>query len=293
MLLFVFSAEIVCPGLIITVLLGVGVVTTGGVSQVLTMPPGVGTVAMGSVCIRGTALTIGGTATVGKTCVRMPVSAGCTPAETVFPKDVFPSPVCTKACVREVECDAIPSAVCRGCVPGPETICWARTEECKASGLVADELVAGTVMTGLGRGTADGLGNREKDDRGADNLDKVGATVSELSACPGAPAAKLIVASVEPRTGALGETSAGTPTNLGWDETREGELPGGDVKLLGTLSKADMLVSLGNTELRLFGWTGMTLGVFAGPLAVAYATSGELTAGTHGCLTGDCGKTGA
>lgn len=90
MLLFVFSAEVVCPGLIITVLLVEGAATKGDGSQVLT---GGGAVAIGSVCIRGTALTIGGTATVGKTCVRMPVSTGCTTAGTVFLKDVFPSPV--------------------------------------------------------------------------------------------------------------------------------------------------------------------------------------------------------
>lgn len=84
MLLFVFSAEVVCPGLIITVLLGEGVVTPRGVSQVLTVLPGGGTVVMGSVCICGTALTIGETVTVGKTCALMPASTGCTPAGTVF-----------------------------------------------------------------------------------------------------------------------------------------------------------------------------------------------------------------
>lgn len=142
-----------------------------------------------------------------------------------------------------MECDAI--AVCWGCVPEPETICWTGT----AGVPVADELVAVTVITGLGRGAADGLGKREKDDKGADNLGKVG----ELSVRTGAPVAKLIVASAEPKTGALGETSAGTPTNLGWVETREGELPEGDVKHPGNLSKVETFVSLDEAELRFFG----------------------------------------
>lgn len=67
MTLLVFSAEVVCPGLIITVLLDEGAVTTGDVSQVLAMLPGGPSVATGSVCTCDTALTIGGTATVGKT----------------------------------------------------------------------------------------------------------------------------------------------------------------------------------------------------------------------------------
>lgn len=216
----------------------------------------------------------------------MPVSTGCTPAETIFPIDVLPSSVW-----REVACDAIPAAVCRGCVAWPGNVCWAETEECKAGVPAAGELVA--VMTGLGRGAADELDIREKDDRGADNLAKVGATVGELSASTGTPAAKLMDARAELRTGARGETRDGTPTILGWDEIREGELPVGDAKLPGNFSKAEMFGLLGNAEFKLFDGTGMTLGVLTRLLAGVDATNGEFTAATHDCLTGGCGKTGA
>lgn len=294
-------------------LLDEGAVTTGGVSKVLTVLPMGGTVATGSVCILDTVLTIGGTTTVGKTCVRIPASTGCIPAGTIFLTGVFPSPVCSEGCAGAMGCAAIPIAVCWGCITAPgvdtETIFWAGTEECKAGVPAAGERVAGTVMIWLARGPDDGLGKREKEDRGAANLGKVGATagalVDEHSACTGVAAANLIVASAEPRTGALvttGETSAGILTNLVEDETKVDAPTAGDAKLpactAGNVGRADTTFVLlcNNADPRLLSRTGMTPGVFEGndgPTLGVHATKGELAAGTPGSLAGDCGKTGA
>lgn len=256
--------------MIITVPLDEGVVTTGAVSKVLTVLPMGVTVAMGSVCILDIALTIGETATVGNTCVREPASTGCMTVGTVFLIDVLSSPIHTKACDRAGEGGAIPSAVCWGCMMGPvvvtEPTCWAGRTECKA----VVPATTGAAAEGRGVGT-ESLGKTGKDDRGADNLDKGGATagktVDEHSACVGAPAANLMVASAEPRAGA-----AGTLPNLGGDETRVGEPTGGDTKLpactAGNLGRADTtLVLLGdNTEPRPGvpdNWTGVIFGVVA------------------------------
>lgn len=234
-------------------------------------------------------------------------------AGTVFLIDVLSSPVCTKACDRAVEDAAIPAVVCWDCMTGPgvvtETICWAGREECKAgvpatTGAAAEERGAGT----------DRLGKTQtgKDDRGADNLDKGGATAGEMvnehSARVGVPAVNLIVDPAEPRVGALvttGETRAGTLPNLGRDETRVGEPTGGDVKLqacaAGNLGRAETtFVLLGNTVDPRPGVPvsriGGTLGVVANndaPTEGVHATKGQLTAGTPGSLAGDWGKTGA
>lgn len=293
--------------MIITVLLDECAVTTGAVSKELTVLPIGVTVAMGSVCILDTPLTIGGTATIGNTCVRVPASTGCMTAGTVFLTDALSSPVCTKACDRGVEGAAIPTAVWWGCMTWPgvvtETTCWAGREECKAGVPAAtEERVVGT----------DGLGKTGKDDRGADNLDKGGASAGEMvdehSACVGVPAANLIVASAEPRAGALvttGETKAGTLPNLGGDDTRVGVPTGGDAKLpdwtAGNRGRADTtFVLMGNKVEPKPGVpvsrTGVALGVVAsndGPTAGVHATKGQLTAGTPGSLAGDWGKTGA
>lgn len=289
-----------------------GAVTTGAVSKVLTVLPIGVTVAIGSVCILDTEFTIGGTATVGNTCVRMPASTGCMTAGTVFLIDVLSSPVCTKAWDRAVEVGAIPAVVCWVCMVGPgvdtETICWTG-EECKggvpaATGAATEERGAG--IDRLGKTQTD------REDRGADTLDKVGATagemVNELSACVVVPVANLIVPCAEPRAGALDateETRAGTLPNLGGAETKEGEPMEGDVKLqacvAGNLGRADTtFVLLGNkAELRPgvpVSWTGVTLGVVASndaPTDGVHATKGQLTAGTPGSLAGDWGKTGA
>lgn len=168
----------------------------------------------------------------------------------------------------------------------------------------------GTAAEERGVGT-DGLG-KTGNDRGAENLDKEGATTGEIvdehSACMGAPAANLILASAEPRAGAVvttGDTRAGTLPNLGGDETRVGVPTGGDAKLpacaAGNLGRADTtFVLLGNNvEHRPdvpVSRTGMILGVVAnndGPTAGVHATKGQLTAGTPGSLPGDWGKTGA
>lgn len=263
---------------------------------------------MGS--ILDTALIVGGTATVGNTCVRAPASTGCMTASL----DVLPSPVCTKACDGAVESAAIPTAVCRGCMPGDgvvaETTCWTGREECKAgvpatTGAAAEEKGG---MTGLGGATADGLDKTGKDDKGADNLDKGGATAGEMvdehSAGVGVPAADLIVVSAEPRAGALVATGEMLP-NLGGDETRMGVPTGGDAKLpacaAGNLGRADTtFVLLGNHAEPKPGGpvsrTGVTFGVVAcndGPTAGVHATKGEFTPGTPGNLAGDWGKTGA
>lgn len=188
-----------------------------------------------------------------------------------------------------------------------ETTCWAGREECKA-GLPATK---GAAAEGRGVGT-DGLGKTGKDDRGADNLDKEGATAGEMmdehSARVVVPAANLIVASAEPRAGALvttGETRAGTLPNLGGDETRVGVPTEGDRKLpacvVDNLGRADTtFVLLGNNVEPRPGvpvsWTGVTLGVVAsndGPTAGVHATKGQLTAGKPGSLAGDWGNTGA
>lgn len=119
--------------MIITVLLDGDVVTTGDVSEVLTVLPIGGTVAMGSVCTLDAALIIGGTATLGNICVRVAASTGCMTAGICVFIDVLPSPVCNKACDREVEGATILTAVC--CAPGPEVVTettwWAGREECK------------------------------------------------------------------------------------------------------------------------------------------------------------------
>lgn len=290
-----------------------GAVTTGAVSKVLTVLPIGVTVAIGSVCILDTALTIGGTATVGNTCVRMPASTGCMTAGTVFLIDVLSSPVCTKACDRAVEADAIPAVVCWDCMIGPgvvtETICWTGREECNAG--VPDTTGAATEERGAG---IDRLGKTQtgKGDKGADNLDKAGATagetVNEHSACVVVPVANLFVACAEPRAGALvatGETRAGTLPNLGGDEIRVGEPTGGDVKLqvcaAGNLGRADttFVLLVNKAEPRPDApvrRTGVTLGVVASndaPTEGVHATKGQLTAGTPGSLAGDWGKTGA
>lgn len=111
-----------------------------------------------------------------------------------------------------------------------ETTCWAGREECKAcvpatTGAAAGERGAST----------DWLGKTDKDDRGADNLDKGDATAGEMvdghSGCAGVPAANLIVASTEPRAGALVATGAtGTLLNFGGVETRVGVPTGDDAK---------------------------------------------------------------
>lgn len=197
------------------------------------------------------------------------------------------------------------------------TTCWAGREQCKAgmsatTGAADEERGAGTGMTGLGRAMADGPGNTGKDDRGPENLGKGDATsgemVDEHSACVGAPVANLIVASAEPRLGALvatGETKAGTLPNLGGDETRVDVPTGGTAKLpacaVGSLGRADTtFVLLGNkVEPRLgvpVSLTGVMLGVVAskdGRTAGVHATKGELMAGTPGSLAGGWGKTGA
>lgn len=286
-------------------------VTTGAVSKVLTVLPIGVTVAMGSVCILDTALTIGGTATVGKTCVRVPASTGCMTAGTVFLIDELSSPVCTKACDRTVEGAAIPTAVCWGCKTWPRVVteptCWAGREERKAgvpatTGAATEVRVVGTV----------GLGKTGKDDRGADTLDKGGATTGEMmdeqSPRVGVPAANLIVASAEPRAGALvttGETKAGTLPNLGGDDNRVGVPTEGDAKLpactAGNLGKADtVFVLIGNKVEPRPGvpvsWPGVALGVVAsndGPTAGVHAAKGQVTAGTPGSIAVDWDKTGA
>lgn len=194
--------------------------------------------------------------------------------------------------------DAIPTAVCWGCMPGPgvviETTCWA-TEECKAgvaanTGAAAEERGG---MTGLGRATAKGL-------------DKTGKMVDEHSTGVGVPAANLIVARAEPRAGvrvAAGETRVGTLPNRGGDETRVGVPTGGDTKLpacaAGSRGSADTtFVLLGDhVEPNVpVSRTGVRFGVVArndGPTAGVHAAKGELITGTPGILAGDWGKTGA
>ena len=186
-----------------------------------------------------------------------------------------------------------------------ETTCWAGREECKAcvpatTGAAAGERGAGT----------DWLGKRGKVDRGADNLDKGGATAGEMvdghSTRAVVPAANLIVASAELRAGALVATGAtGTLPNLGGVEIRVGVPTGDDVKLptctAGNLGRAETTLVLlcNHAEPRPgvpVSWTGVTGGVVAsidGPTAGVHATKGQLTAGTPGNLTGDWGKTGA
>lgn len=109
------------------------------------------------------------------------------------------------------------------------------------TGAAAKERGARTGRTGPGMVTADGLrkkGKDDRDDKGADNLDKGAATAGEMadghSARMGVPAANLIVARAEPRAGALvttGETTAGTLHNLGGDDIRLCVPTGGDAKL--------------------------------------------------------------
>lgn len=242
----------------------------------------------------------------------MPASTGCIPAGSVFLNDVFTSPVCARACVKAGECASIPTAVCWACWPGPgvttDTIFWVGTDKCRAEVPAAEERVSGTFMTELGMGAGDWLGKKESDDRGVDNLGKVGATIGALvdehSACTGIPVANLTVASAEPRTGALvttGETMAGTLTNLGEDETKVG-VPAGDAKppacRVGNLGRAatTFVLLCNNGDPILLSWTGKTLGVGEGsdgPTAGVHATKGELTAGALGCLVRDCGRMGA
>lgn len=225
-------------------------------------------------------------------------------AGTVF----LTSPVCTKACDGAVEGAESLIAVCWGGTPGLGVV----TEKAGVPATIGTAAEERDVGTGMGKATADGLGNTGKDDKGADNLDKGGATAGEMvdehSARVCVPAANLIVVSAEPRAGALvttGETRAGTLPNLGGDETRVGVPTGGDAKLpacaAGNLGRADTtFVLLGNhVEPRPgvpVSRTGVTFGVVAsndGPTAGVHATKGELTAGTPGSLAVDWGKTGA
>lgn len=91
-------------------------VTTGAVSNMLTVVPIGGTVAMGSFCILDTVLTIGGTATVGKTCVRGPAITGCMVAGTGLLKDVLLRPICAKDGDGAVAVAVVPP-VCCACMP--------------------------------------------------------------------------------------------------------------------------------------------------------------------------------
>lgn len=134
-----------------------------------------------------------------------------------------------------------------------------------------------------------------------------GKTVDEHSACVGVPTDNLIDASAELTAGALGapgEAKAGTLSNVGGDETTVGEKLGVGEKLpacaandLG--SAATTLVLFANTVeptphvpvCRTGGTLGM-VGSNAGLTTGVLATKGELTTGTPGNLTGDCGKTG-
>lgn len=190
-------------------------------------------------------------------------------------------------------------------MPGPgvviETACWA------GSAANTGAAVERGGMTGLGRATADGLDETGREDSGADNLDKGGATagdtVDENAAGVGVPAANLIVVRAEPRAGAHvppWKTRAGTLPSRGGDETRVGVPTGGDAKgpacAAGSLGRADTtFVLLGNhVEPRPgipVSRTGVTFGVVAsndGPTA-----KGELITGTPGILAGDWGKSGA
>jgi len=81
---FVFSDVIGCAGVMVTLLLDEGAVTTGAVSKGFKVLPMGETVATGSVCILDTALTIEGTATVGNTCV-----TGCMTAGIIFLTDIL------------------------------------------------------------------------------------------------------------------------------------------------------------------------------------------------------------
>lgn len=130
--------------------------------------------------------------------------------------------------------------------------------------------------------------------------------MDEHSACAGAPTDSRIEARGEDwelRAGVLvrpGEATAGTPTNVGEDETKEGVPAAGREKLPARgardLGKDDTtLVVCGNTVEQpvnacrtdgMFGMVGTNAGVMAGVLA----TNGELTTGTPGNLSGDWGK---
>lgn len=133
--------------------------------------------------------------------------------------------------------------------------------------------------------------------------------MDEHSACAGAPTDNRIEARGEDwelRAGVLvvpGEATAGTPTNVGEDETREGVPAAGREKLPACVASdlgkaATTLVVRGNTVEQhvnacrtdgMFGMVGINAGVMAGVLA----TNGELTTGTPGNLSGDWGKTDA
>lgn len=148
---------------------------------------------------------------------------------------------------------------------------------------------------------------------GADTMDNGCATrgkmVDEHSACAGAPTDNRSEARAEGwelRVGvqfAPGDAMAGTPTNVGGDETKEGVPTVGREKLPARVASdlgkaATTLVVHGNTAephvpaCRTDGTVGM-VGSNAGLTAGVLATNGELTTGTPGNLSGDWGKTDA
>lgn len=200
MALFVFSDVTGWAGVINTVLLDGGVVTTGEVSNTLIVLPIGGTVAMGSVCILETVLTIGGKETVGTICGRVPASTGWMTPGTCFLINVLLR--IAGDCVVVVEAAAILPAASTGV---SETSCCSGVE-CGALGI--------TVM---GRVIADGLDSTGDGVKDADNLDKAGANVGDMlgkhSAREVTPVANLKVARVEPRPGALGTSVEIWPPN--------------------------------------------------------------------------------
>lgn len=133
--------------------------------------------------------------------------------------------------------------------------------------------------------------------------------MDEHSACAGAPTDNRIEARGEGwelRAGVLvvpGEATAGTPTTVGEDETKEGVPAVGRAKLQARVASdlgkaATTLVVRGNTvEQHVNAWqtdgTFGMVGINAGVMAGVLATNGELTTGTPGNLSGDWGKTDA